>query len=971
LITSADTQSADEPSGTAISRGRGFAEKEAFCRRGARVSDHIVGREHELAVIRQALDDTVAGAGGCHVILGAAGIGKTRLLRAAGDYAFEREIAVAAREAFRHDHTAPLVTLAGALRACSPPADEFAWLSNPDERDQGNYAKIDRLRDCLERYSSRRPLLIVIDDAHWMDELSALAVRELVPALASSPVRWLLAARTRQPDDADTPGWQTMEWLAQRSTSIPLGVLDDDATALLCEEMIGAKVDNTVVALAAGCGGNPLRIEKLLSALLSTDQIMVADRIATVVGEDLPSSFVATVREIMGSLSGDAQWLLRATSVLDRPFGIEAAARLMGREPGGLFAPIDEVTGSGMLVEDQEGLTFQHDLVHQAVRSTLSTPVAQHLHQEAANLAREQGRPTAEIAGHLLRSGPAGTGAAVAMLRDTAAEVAVTAPAAAADLMLQALHAVGPHDPARPAMVAEAVGLLASAARVSMAQELGEEALRAGLNPATRTSLQLGLAEASKHAGQNARAAEYADDGLSEPSVPPATQAQLQAVRAHATFYLDDYATADAAGAEAHRIGRVHEPGAAVFGLTARSLVAQAEGRLDDALTHATTATALADESGGAALHRHPRIWLANALTSLDRFDEAERALRRGRREAEGLGTGWARPLLHYYSAALLTMRGRLDEAVAEADAGVTIAEQLTALQLTVPLLGTLARLAVLRGDLEQARGCLDRMSSLIATGITAPPEDVEWAQASLLIADGSADEAFGLIEGVYDELPDRPTLIVLEPRSAARLVGLALHARDRARATAVADAASRLAERNPRSQAMAGAAAHAIGVLRRDLRKLCEAVAAFRKANRPLALASALEDAAILGRDREDQATVRGWYDEALRLVTAAGAHGARQQLEAGLGAWRGVTPGPLPIADAPCLPLLSQAERSVALLVAKGMTNSVAARRLHLSPHTVDSHLRKIFMKLDIHSRVELASVVARECPGNPEVT
>ncbi|MCU7722239.1 AAA family ATPase [Actinoplanes sp. KI2] len=928
------------------------------------MGDHIVGRDRELAVIRKALHDTDAGAGGCLVVSGPPGIGKSRLLRAAGDYAYERDIAVAAREAFRHDHTAPLVTLAGALRACSPPAAEFGWLSEPGAPG-GNYAKIDRLRDCLERYASRRPLLVVIDDAHWMDELSALAVRELVPALASSPVRWLFAGR-EQPAELDAPGRQTLDWLVERATTIRLDVLDDEATAQLCEDRIGAAVDNTVLALAAGCGGHPLRLEKLLSALLSTDQIMVADRVATVVGEDLPSSFVATVREIMGTLPPEAQWLLRATSVLDRPFTIEAAARLMGREPVALFGLIDQVTAAGLLVEDADGLVFQHDLVHQAVRSTLSGSVARHLHREAAEMSREQGLPPAEIAEHLLRTGPAGTRAAVDMLRDTAATVAVTAPGAAADLMLQALAAVGEHDPARPAMVAEAVGLLASAARVSLAQQLGEEALRTGLAPQTRTALQLGLAEASKHAGQNARAAAYADDGLSEPAAPMPTRAKLHAVRAHAAFYLDDYPGADAAGAEAARIGRVHDPGAAVFGLTARSLVAQADGRMADALAHAAAATELADTTGGEALHRHPRIWLANALTSLDRFDEAEQTLRRGRREAESLGTGWARPLLHYYAAALLTLRGRLDEAVAEADAGVTVAEQVTAYALTVPLLGILAKLAVLRGELDQARWCLDRMTGLLGTGITAPPEDVAWPRAKLLIAEGSLEEAFALLTQVYE----RPTLVALEPRAAATLVGLAVQVGDRDRAAAVVEAASRLAQRNPGLHAAAGAAAHAAGVLHRDPQQLCAAVDEFRRARRPLALASALEDAALLARDHTDQAAVRAWYDEAMELFTAAGAHGARRQLEDGLGAWRGAAPAPVEEA-VPCLPQLSPGERAVALLVGQGLTNILVGRRLHLSPHTVDSHLRKIFRKLDLHSRVELAAVVARECLHNPVVT
>ncbi|MET0424775.1 MAG: AAA family ATPase, partial [Actinoplanes sp.] len=312
------------------------------------MSERIVGRVRELGLLRRALDDTAAGAGGCHVILGPPGIGKSRLLRAAGDAADERSIAVAAREAFKHDLAAPFVTLAGALRACSPPTDAFGWLA-ADDRSAGNYAKIHRLRDSLERYAAEQPLLIVIDDAQWMDELSALAIRELVPALASSPVRWLLAGRSQQ---TDAPGGQTLEWLIQHGAeAIDLDVLDDESTARLCEEVLGARVDNTVLALVAGCGGNPLRIEQLLSALVNTDQIMLDGGVATVFGEDLPSSFVATVREIMGSLSGEAQWLLRATSVLDRPFGIEAAATLMSREPVELFGLIDEVTGAGVLAE--------------------------------------------------------------------------------------------------------------------------------------------------------------------------------------------------------------------------------------------------------------------------------------------------------------------------------------------------------------------------------------------------------------------------------------------------------------------------------------------------------------------------------------------------------------------------------------------------------------------------------------------
>jgi DNA-binding CsgD family transcriptional regulator len=56
-----------------------------------------------------------------------------------------------------------------------------------------------------------------------------------------------------------------------------------------------------------------------------------------------------------------------------------------------------------------------------------------------------------------------------------------------------------------------------------------------------------------------------------------------------------------------------------------------------------------------------------------------------------------------------------------------------------------------------------------------------------------------------------------------------------------------------------------------------------------------------------------------------------------------------------------LTPSERRLAALVADGMTNKQVAARLFISHHTVDAHLRHIFRKLDINSRVELAKLVA----------
>ncbi len=61
-----------------------------------------------------------------------------------------------------------------------------------------------------------------------------------------------------------------------------------------------------------------------------------------------------------------------------------------------------------------------------------------------------------------------------------------------------------------------------------------------------------------------------------------------------------------------------------------------------------------------------------------------------------------------------------------------------------------------------------------------------------------------------------------------------------------------------------------------------------------------------------------------------------------------------------------LTRTERQVAQVVAGGLTNREAGRRVFMSPHTVDAHLRHIFRKLDINSRVELARIVGEQEPA-----
>jgi DNA-binding CsgD family transcriptional regulator len=164
------------------------------------------------------------------------------------------------------------------------------------------------------------------------------------------------------------------------------------------------------------------------------------------------------------------------------------------------------------------------------------------------------------------------------------------------------------------------------------------------------------------------------------------------------------------------------------------------------------------------------------------------------------------------------------------------------------------------------------------------------------------------------------------------------------------------LARANPDVPLLAGLAAHACGLLDGDVDALRRAVALQRGSQRPLALASALEDAGrALGGDGV------AWLLEALELYTATGATEDARRVVRRLrehGVRRRFTSEPRPSHG---WGSLTDSERRVATLVAGGATNRDVASELVLSPHTVSTHLRHAFAKLGINSRVELARLAA----------
>lgn len=203
-----------------------------------------------------------------------------------------------------------------------------------------------------------------------------------------------------------------------------------------------------------------------------------------------------------------------------------------------------------------------------------------------------------------------------------------------------------------------------------------------------------------------------------------------------------------------------------------------------------------------------------------------------------------------------------------------------------------------------------------------------------------------------------------LDPADVPAFVRVALDAGRRGSAEQAVAAVARRARATPSSTLLDAAHAHAVGLLHRDPHSCARAARVLAGAARPLALASALEDHGRLAAADDRTAAVAS-LEEALRLQELAGAHRDAARARALL---RGVG-----VHRRPATPrrgghgwdALTPAELAVTWLVAQGATNREVAERLHLSPHTVGTHLRHTFAKLDISSRVELTRQVLSRSP------
>ena len=199
------------------------------------------------------------------------------------------------------------------------------------------------------------------------------------------------------------------------------------------------------------------------------------------------------------------------------------------------------------------------------------------------------------------------------------------------------------------------------------------------------------------------------------------------------------------------------------------------------------------------------------------------------------------------------------------------------------------------------------------------------------------------------------------DPEGAVLLVRGALADGDRDRAAALARQTQRLAMITPGDPDMTAAADHARGLTEQDPAALQRAAGRYTTAR---ARASALEDAGNAWTGHGDRGRATTLLSQAYALYEELGHDEDLARVRSSLRA-AGTRLRHWSHADRPALgwDSLTDTERRVADLVAQGLSNRQVANRVFLSTHTVAFHLRHIFWKLGITSRVQLARIAAEQ--------
>jgi DNA-binding CsgD family transcriptional regulator/DNA-binding Lrp family transcriptional regulator len=931
-------------------------------------SPTIRGRDAELAVLGELLDRVRSGSGAVLLIEGAAGMGKSRLIGEGVRMAHRLSFPVGIGAAEPSESVAELAPLLRALFDGPEPLLDRAALSSLHAAREQRYWRLQDLQSLLERAAMDSPLLIFLDDVQWVDSGTVAALRALPPRLASLPIGWVLAIR---PDQGPGHLRSAIEYLADEGAErLVLEPLNQAAVAQVASDVMQAEPDETLLLMAGEAGGNPFLLVELLEGLRQERLVRVDSGRATLTADTLPDRVRASMRERLARMSDSARRVATVAGSLGRMFSFSDLATMLGLPPASLLTSVEELIESGIMRECGEQLSFQHDLIREAVRLSCVPSVRRALDRQAADVMLADGALPVEVAIQLGSSAAPGDEVAIATLLKAAQALATSDPGASADLSRRALELAPKRHSLRGPLVVQAAMSLHAAGRIDEAKIFADNALRDVLPVAEEAGVRLGISgmwlvspDVRVHANREA---------LKLPRLPADLRVAHMAKLAYNLLAGGRTDEAQTALSEAVAAGGRLDPVARFPLALGEAGLEYVSGRFTRALERFETILRDGAADGQGLDELLTRLWRANALVALDRAGDALDAIDGIIADALKRGFAYFLHVAEITRGQLLLQMGRLDEASLVLDGRFEPHEVPVATPMDAAGVVALGRLALHTGNGRQGRQTSEIAKPMLRESTPGVRRHAAWLLSLQATADGDPRRAHQWLCAMGG--PERKQLLSrLWPDVAdeAQMVRMAVAVGDRELAEIGVADANRRAGLSPDVPSLAATAAHASGLLNVDVEELSHAVSLFKRSPRSMALAAAWEDLGLAQQRKGNAESGIDALTQALVLFARAGATRDAARLRSrlrALGIRRRVATAEK---QSTGWGAMTKSELAVAQLVADGLTNREVAERLFVSPHTVNTHLRHVFAKLEVNSRVDLTRLATeRNSERAPEI-
>jgi DNA-binding CsgD family transcriptional regulator/tetratricopeptide (TPR) repeat protein len=380
----------------------------------------LVGRDDFLTLAERRLAETAAGTGQLLFVAGEAGIGKTRLLRAIARRAPASNFAVVRAAAFPGDvqsFAGLLLDLAGDLMPASEPAlrDLGRSLSSrvraissdvgdPDAGDAHRRRRllVQDLADMLVTTDPGTPVLMILEDLHWADQLSLDVLGHLASRLATRPMLVACAYRSDELYPQVPMRDLRARLLAQRlAEEIRLPRLRLDQTATMTSAVLGRPAPAQVVAaIHERSDGIPLHVEELLAAI--DEDALTPQSGAVVRTAAVPNTLGDAVLSRAHQLTTCTRDVASAAAVIGRSFDFDLLTAVTETSPGEIAGALRELQEAYLILPGTDAVTFdfRHALIRDTLYADTDLPIRRRLHESVARTAVERGYRDAFISAH-------------------------------------------------------------------------------------------------------------------------------------------------------------------------------------------------------------------------------------------------------------------------------------------------------------------------------------------------------------------------------------------------------------------------------------------------------------------------------------------------------------------------------------------------------------------------------------------